>query len=67
MAENRTTPESSSPFWGDVQNETVARRLLFEAFGAEADGTSTWHCIVHEDSRCKGDVGAELHHLDESS
>jgi len=65
MAESQTAPESSSTFWLDVQNETVAKRLLFEAFSVEKDGTSNWQCIVHEDGRCKNDIIAELHHLDE--
>lgn len=65
MADSHAIQGSSSPFWSDVQNETVARRLLFEAFSVETAGISSLHCIVH-DGGCEDDISADPHHLDES-
>jgi hypothetical protein len=66
MRKSQKPRRSSSPFWSDIQDQKIARRLLFEAFSVETGGNSSWHCLVHEDGRCKGDISADPHHLDES-
>lgn len=65
MPNSHAPAGSSWPFWSDVQNEPVARGLLFEAFSVETAGTSSLLCIVHEGD-CKVDISADPHHLDES-
>jgi hypothetical protein len=65
MPDSHMSSGSSWTFWSDVQNERVARRLLFETFSVETEGTSSLHCIVHEGD-CKDDISADPHHLDES-